>query len=215
MRDQILQVAMGELAVNGTDFFNTPQLCERLHITRTLINHHFGNQMKLIAEAAVCAYEEYIAILRKAAESESAPEARLQAWMRAQNEWFFHNRGTAALLQMPHPTYAAIISADFETRMQKAFRHNMAVLACLVRGVQMNEFVSLDFSMENAPYDDILGQDLETLMRTASVGMSSLGASVWAAGQAMPSRNINEAFLQSASLTQHQIWVLRAVRTPK
>ena len=211
MRDQILQAAVKELAVNGTDFFNTPHLCEQLHIARTLINHHFGNQLKLIVEAAVYAYEEYIQTLKKAAEKETLPERRLEAWMSAQHEWFVHNRGIAALLQMPHPKYAALFSELFEARMQKGFRYNMAVLASLVRGVQMNEAIPLDFTEEDAPYNDFLAQNLETLMRTASVGMSSLGASVWAAGQTLPSRNVNEAFLQSASFTQHQKWVLRTI----
>jgi len=52
---------------------------------------------------------------------------------------------------------------------------------------------------------------METLMRTASVGMSALGASVWAAGHTMPSRDIDEGYLQDASLTQHRKWVTRAI----
>jgi hypothetical protein len=74
-----------------------------------------------------------------------------------------------------------------------------------------NTITALDFDTTSAPFPKLLSQSMETLMRTASVGMSSLGASVWAAGHTMPSRDIDENYLQEASLTQHRKWVTRAI----
>lgn len=215
IRDSILDDAISELAHNGSEFFNTSEICRRLHISRSLVNHHFGSQSGLIAEAAVVSYEHYIELLADAARAQTTPSARLEAWMQAQHEWFVENRGTAALLQMPHVTYAKVMYERFGKRLQDGFRLNMAVLATLVRDVQTDTISPLDFTVENAPFDELLGQNVEVLMRTASVGMSSLGASVWAAGRAMPSRDIEESYLQTASLAQHRKWVVRAILATK
>jgi AcrR family transcriptional regulator len=210
-RDQILEWAVVELGVNGSEFFNTTQLCDELHVSRSLINHHFGNHMGLVAEAAVTSYERYVQILKDAAAAKDTPSSRLEAWMEAQHQWFVEYRGTAALLQLPHPTYANAIANRWEGRLKKAFRLNMAVLATLVKDVQDDTVTALDFDEDTAPFAELLSQSVETLMRTASVGMSSMGASVWAAGHTMPSRDVDENYLQEASLTQHRKWVTRAI----
>lgn len=210
-RDRILEAAVAELAENGSEFFRTTKLCEDLFVTRSLINHHFGNQSALIAEAAVVSYERYVEHLRESAIQASTPRARLEAWMIAQAQWHQENRGTAALLQMPHPKYAQLMSERFAARLQQGFRFNMAVLASLVTGVLENRVTSISFGYDEAPFGAMLSEDMNMLMRTASVGMSSLGASVWLAGQEMPSRAISENYLQDASLTQHSKWVIRAI----
>lgn len=215
VRDQLVETAIHELAVNGSEFFDTTGICRRLHISRSLVNHHFGSQINLIAEAAVVSYERYVLMLRDSANVHDRPSARLEAWMEAQHSWFVTNRGTAALLQMPHPTYAHVMTERFGRRMQDNFRLNMAVLGTLVRDVQNGEVSSLDFDVESAPFDELLGQNLETLMRTASVGMSSLGASTWAAGKAMPTREVEGNYLQAASLAQHRKWITRAILATK
>jgi AcrR family transcriptional regulator len=211
VREAILERAARELALNGSEFFRTTTLCQELHIARSLINHHFGSHVGLIAEAAVVSYERYVLHLRDQASVGDTPASRLEAWMSAQHEWFVSNRGTAALLQLPHPTYATVISERFSERMKTSFRFSMTVLATLVRDVQDNTISDLGFDPATAPFTDLLSQSMETLMRTASVGMSALGASVWAAGHTMPSRDIDEGYLQDASLTQHRKWVTRAI----
>jgi AcrR family transcriptional regulator len=211
VRDQILEWAIDELAVNGSEFFRTTQLCSELHISRSLINHHFGSHLGLIAEACVVSYERYVHVLKDAAVQHDTPLARLEAWMSAQHDWFVTHRGTAALLQLPHPNYAQAMSNHFSVRLKHAFRFTMTVLATLVRDVQDGVVTPIDFDTTSAPFTELLSQSMETLMRTASVGMSSLGASVWAAGHTMPSRDIDEGYLQDASLTQHRKWVTRAI----
>jgi AcrR family transcriptional regulator len=211
LRERILQRAIDELAVNGSEFFRTTTLCQELHIARSLINHHFGSHVGLIAEAAVVSYERYVLLLRDQAALNDTPAGRLEAWMSAQHEWFVTHRGTAALLQLPHPTYATAISERFSERMKNSFRFSMTVLATLVRDVQDDTVSDLGFDPTTAPFTELLSQSMETLMRTASVGMSCLGASVWAGGHTMPSRDIDENYLQDASLTQHRKWVTRAI----
>jgi len=211
IREQILEWAITEMAVNGSEFFRTTDLCKELHIARSLINHHFGSHLGMLAEAAVTSYERYVLLLKTAAGKKRTPSARLEAWMETQHQWFADNRGTAVFLQMPHPRYAIVMRDRFEDRLQSGFRFNMAVLATLVRDVQTGTISSLNFDAETAPFDELLSQSIEALMRTASVGMSSMGASVWGAGPTMPSRDIDENYLQTASLAQHRKWVTHAI----
>lgn len=211
VRDRILERAIVELAANGTEFFPTTKLCRELHIARSLINHHFGNQMGLIAEATVTSYERYVVLLRDAAASRDTPATRLDAWMKAQSEWFVAHRGIAVLLQMPHPKYAAVMRDAFAARLTAGFRFNMAVLGILVRDVNDDEVTPLDFDIASAPFEDVMGESLETMMRTASVGMSSMGAAVWAAGRTMPSRDLAEDYIELTTLAQHRRWVLQAI----
>lgn len=215
VRERLIEAAIKELAVNGSEFFDTSEICRRMHIARSLVNHHFGSQIGLIAQAAVVSYERYVYELRDAAREQTSPPARLEAWMQAQHEWFAANRGIAVLLQMPHSRYAEVMSDRFGQRLKDMFRFNMAILATLVRDVQTEEVSPIDFDIADAPFDELLGQSVEMLMRTASVGMSSMGASVWAAGRAMPTRDVEESYLQTASLAQHRKWVVRAIVATK
>lgn len=211
IRAQILVAAIAELAHSGSEFFDTPALCSRLHIARTSINHYFGGRTGLIAEATTSAYEAYVEELKQAANSKDSPPARLEAWMDAQIKWFRNNPGIAVLMEMPHPTYRKVMLERFAPRLIAAFKYNMAVLAALVRGVQEDRVTSLAFTRETAPYQELIGQDVTTLMRTASVGTSSLGAAVWLAGDAIPASHFEEGHLQSAVFSQHAKWMVRTI----
>lgn len=211
IRTQILEAAIRELARNGSEFFRTPELCRRLHIARSLINHHFGSQLGLIAEATAVAYERYVWQLKEAADMQATPTARLEAWMAEQSRWFVANRGIAVQLQMPHQVHVEIMREKFADRLLDSFKFNMAVLAVLVKGVQHNEMLSLDFDVQTAPFDELLSDDVSLLMRVGSVGMSALGASVWSTGTNMPSRDLDVSYLQTASQAQHAKWVVRAL----
>jgi hypothetical protein len=139
----------------------------------------------------------------------------LEAWIAAQTRWFGEHRGIAVLLQMAHPTYSAVIRDGFGLQMERAFHFNMTVLATLVLDVENNQLSPLDFTRDDAPYGELLTQNLGLLMRTASVGMSALGSSVWAAGSSAPTRDAKENFLESASLAQHAKWVVRSINTTR
>jgi AcrR family transcriptional regulator len=213
IRSKILEAAITELALNGSEFFQTTALCNALHIARSLINHHFGNQIGLIAEATVTAYERYVELLKFTAAQHVHQNDRLEAWITAQTQWFADHTGIAVLLQMPHATYSSAIRDRFGARIQQAFQCNMTVLATLVRDVEERRVSPLDFTLDTAPYSEVLTENLSLLMRTASVGMSALGASVWAAGRTMPTRDAKERFLEAASLAQHTKWVIRSIHT--
>ncbi len=215
MRSRIIEAAITELAQNGSEFFRAAVICEKLFIARSLINHHFESQSHLIAEAAVTSYERYVELLAASAAAEKTPRGRLEAWIRAQGEWFRHNRGLVVLLQLPAPPYAQIFTERFTDRLTRGFRYNMTVLSWLVRDVQDNEVRPLVFDADSAPYDDLVADNLPLFLRAASVGLSSMGSGVWLAGQAMPTRLVHESFLQTTTIDHHIRWITRSVIAAK
>ncbi len=206
MRTQILELTIDELSENGIERFRPENVCERLHITRSLINHHFGNRDKLVSEAMTIAYERYVQVLRAAALAADTPMARLEAWMLAQVKWTRQNRGLAALIQLPHPDLAKLQRSMFAAELEHTFKLNMNVLAELIRGAQTGTTSSLEFEDVDAEFARMF-TDLSFFMLVASVGLSALGTSIWAAGANMPATGISEYFLNDIVLMQHLRWV--------
>lgn len=211
MRNKILEHALKELAQNGPEFFDTAKLCRELFIARSLINHHFGNQVGLIAETVVLAYERYVLELRNAASKKDSPENRLEAWMLAQVNWYSTHQGIAMIVNYPHRNYTAIFEAKFKNRLQNAFRFNMTVLAILVRDIHEQTVSAIDFSISDAPYASMVSANTANSLRSATVGMGSLGGSVWSAGRAMTARDLRERYLEDAAVMHHIGWVIKSI----
>lgn len=208
VREKILELAIDLLAESGPESFSLTSICERLFISRPLVYHYFRDQNHLMAEATSISYARYADRLKTDAASETTPRARLERWMSAQAEWMHAHAGIAVVLHFPR-AFAKVsraIQDDHAPAMELSFRYNMAVLATLVRGVERNQLLPLTFGPQNAPYDELVA-DVGLLLRTASVGMSSLGASVWASAPSSPSHSVDEIDLNTAAMYQHIRWV--------
>lgn len=211
MRTQIIEAAIRELSVNGPEFFDTSKICRELFIARSLINHHFGNQTNLIAEASVNAYERYVLFLRASANSKETAEDRLEAWMAAQASWYEANRGIAVIHQLPHPRFVEIVGRSFNDRMQKHFRFNMSVLTILVQDVANQTISDISFEVDDAPYENLTG-DISNVFRAGTIGMSVLGSSIWSAGRNHAERDLPERYLEDAAITQHHKWLIKSIQ---
>lgn len=213
IRDKILVLATELLAKEGPESFNLKAICDPLFISRPLIYHYFGNQYGLMAEVITLAYRNYAERLKREAAAQSTPKARLETWMMAQAQWMQTHSGIAVVLQFPNASKKVTqeLHERFHDDMLETFQFNMAVLATLVRGVERNQLLPLNFEAENAPYEE-LASDVGLLLRTSSVGMSALGASVWAAGRTSPSHRVDEINLNTAAVTQHIKWVAATPR---
>lgn len=208
VREKILTLAMELLAQGGPESFNLKAICEPLFISRPLVYHYFGNQYGLMAEATMQSYARYAEKLKTDALAQNTPRARLESWMTSQAQWMKSHSGIAVIVQFPIASkkVSDILHTKFGEEMLQIFRYNMAVLATLVRGVERNQLLPLDFDPENAPYDE-LASDVGLLLKTSSVGFSALGASVWAAGRTLSSHQVDEIKLNAAVLSQHIRWV--------
>ena len=214
MRAQILELTIEELTLGGIGHFRMENVCERLHITRTLINHHFENRDRLVSEAVTIAYGRYVEALRSAASAASTPLSRLEAWMLAQVKWTRRNRGIAALIHLPDPKLAEVQNSLFAAEIERIFKLNMSVLAELVRGAQNDTMNSLDFADVDREYAALV-DDLSFLMLLSSTALSSLGSSVWVAGPNRAATGLPEYFLNDILLMQHIRWIASSAASGK
>ena len=196
MRDKIIILTSEEVAAVGPTEFNVSSVSDRLGITHPMVNHYFGGRDHLIAETAFFVYRRYITALWEAVLTAPAdPRERLRRWI---NEQIVRTRelgGWGGILNYPSSTKAIsdIIESNYGQQMQELFANNIVRLGSLVQDIRsgtVTDWQTVDseelsqrlLSEKNDP-DSVLSVG-------ASIAWSTLGISVWSAGQHLPSSNI-------------------------
>jgi AcrR family transcriptional regulator len=192
MRWKIIYLTFEEVAKMGPGVFSVARVCDRLGITYPMVNHYFGGRDELLAEGSFHAYVRYVKSLWRAVDgSRMDPVSRLEAWMTEQINWTRKMAGWGALLNYPVASLKVteILDRKFRPEMQRYFEWNLAGLAVLVNDVRQGSVTTDRPSLDNSDRSDLLA-DTELVYMTASVAFSTLGASVWNAGQHLPSAKI-------------------------
>lgn len=193
-RERMLALAIDELAVVGPASFNATVICDRLGFTYPMVNHYFGNRDGLIAEATFTAYVNYVESLKAAAMAvSSGPRDQMAAWIYAQLDWSRRNSGIAVVLNYPASSLevTALLEQRFASQMRRYFEYNMAVLMTLIRGVQKERMLPLDFTVDTYDREGFLADSREMTL-AASIGLSALGAAIWYGGSHAPSSGVAE-----------------------
>jgi AcrR family transcriptional regulator len=215
MRQKIIYLTFDEVARVGPGAFSVASVCDRLGITYPMVNHYFGGRDQLLAEGAYLAYIRYVKSLWQAVDkAKRDPEARLSAWMREQIGWTRKMAGWGALLNYPVAslTVSEILDRNFREDMQRYFEWNLAGLAVLVRDIREGSVTAKRPNLNDSDRSDLL-EDRELVYATTSVAFSTLGASVWNAGQHLPSAKIAFAVEMAPELVdQHIRWVIRTIQ---
>jgi AcrR family transcriptional regulator len=215
MRQKIIYLTFEEVATVGPGAFSVASVCDRLGITYPMVNHYFGGRDHLLAEGAYMAYIRYVKSLWRAVDAAPAdPGARLSAWMREQIRWTRQMGGWGALLNYPVAslTVTEILDRNFRDDMQRYFEWNLAGLAVLVNDVRNGKVTEDPPELDNSDRSDLLG-DRDLVELTSSVAFATLGASVWNAGQHLPSAKISLASEMAPQLMdQHVDRVIRMVQ---
>lgn len=206
-RTELLEATRVALATEGAHGIQLKYICEKLGIAPSLVNYHFGSAEKLMAEASVIAYEEYVQQNKDAvAAAGTDPEKRLRAWIRSQMEWTVAHPGIAAILNygLASPNVESVMSAEFAERIHKASTRNTLMATMLVR-----DFIKGEYSTDRLTLEDVSpGIVLDSTM---VVMWMTLGVSTWSAGQHLPTRAYRDAFSSNA-IENHAIdHLLRAV----
>jgi len=181
-RDAILEAALGRLATCGPAAVHPQDICEELGLSKALVNYHFGNRDGLIAEAIALAYERYIDTLISASqEPDLDPVGRVTAWVDALIEWARLNPGLAAAVNFPHEAGGIPRPLDppLAQRMQLAASRAFSNLQGLVQDAR----ASL-----RAPGDTREQDPTEVALDTALISWATLGMSVYAAVENLPTR---------------------------
>jgi AcrR family transcriptional regulator len=195
MRMKIIYLTFEEVAKVGPGAFSVASVCDRLGITYPMVNHYFGGRDQLLAEGAYLAYLRYVKSLWYAVDrAKTDPVSRLRAWMKQQIGWTRQMAGWGAILNYPAASLnvSEIMDANYRTEMQRYFEWNLAGLATLIRDVREGSVTAALPRLNQTDRSEYLA-DRELLALTASVAFSTLGASVWNAGQHLPSAKIADA----------------------
>ena len=215
MRQKIIYLTFEEVSAIGPGAFSVSTVCDRLGITYPMVNHYFGGRDQLLAECAYLAYLRYVRSLWAAVDAAPHnPEARLSAWMHAQIGWTRTWSGWGALLNYPVAslTVTEIMDRNFRQEMQRYFEWNVAGLATLVDDV-LHERVTVDRpELGDNDYSEVM-DNRDLVFLTSSVAFSTLGASVWNAGQHLPSAKIEQATAMAPQLVEEHVnRVIRMLR---
>lgn len=174
----ILEATLDELARVGPVHVHPQDICERLGLSKALVNYHFGSRDALIAEAMVVGYERYVADLWAAAEAQTDPVERLFAWIDRQFAWTEENVGLASALNFPKQTTNTDgMSAELAERIAAAGAQNFWNTMQLVSAARKH--------LNGDPEDHA-----DDAMTAGVIGWTVLGMSVFNAGKHLPTKDL-------------------------
>ncbi len=194
MRLKILYVTFDEVAKAGPTSFNVSSVCDRLGITYPMVNHYFGGRDALIAEAAHMMYLRYVENLWAAVQrAPRNPKDRLAAWILREIKETDEMGGWGAVLNYPLAAkdVSHIVRKSFGDVMNQGFELNLARLASLIKDIRRGEVSDPPWTIGTVPRMELF-MDPELRALVPTVSWSTLGVSVWVAGQHLPSRSIPE-----------------------
>jgi AcrR family transcriptional regulator len=194
MRLKILYITFDEVAKAGPTSFNVSSVCDRLGITYPMVNHYFGGRDALIAEAAHMMYLRYVDNLWAAVQRASRnPKDRLAAWILAEIKETDEMGGWGAVLNYPLAAkdVSYMVRKSFGEIMNQAFELNLSRLGSLIKDIRRGEVSNPQWGIGSIPRMELF-MDPELRALVPTVSWSTLGVSVWVAGQHLPSRSIPE-----------------------
>jgi AcrR family transcriptional regulator len=182
-RSALVEATILAISEFGPGSVHPNELCRELGLSKSLVNFHFGGRDGLIAEALAVSYERYVASLWEIAEA-AGPTAfdKLLAWIMGQVEWTIEHPGIAAGLNFPREAGGLTASIDDELyqRINTAGNLNFHNLNTLVRAA----------IIESAPEGSEAPDTTTVALDAAITGWVTLGLSVWASGNHLPTQSM-------------------------
>lgn len=188
MRERIILETIDRVAVIGPTSFNVKDVCEKLGVSNSLINHHFGNRDKMLAEITERVYRGYVSEIWEISDAAGPdPVDRLRAWMVASVDWNSRNPGWALLLNYPVASMeiTAAIDVFHKESMRDWAAYNLARLIVLVRDIRRGtstEFTALPGHLDAGE----IMSDMVAGSIAGTVGFATHGLAVWQSGRHLP-----------------------------
>jgi AcrR family transcriptional regulator len=182
-RTALVEATIVAISESGPGFVHPNELCRELGLSKSLVNFHFGGRDGLVAEALAVSYERYVDGLWAIAESAGPTHFdKLLAWIMGQVEWTIEHPGIAAGLNFPREAGGLTASMDDEVyqRINAAGNRNFRNLNTLVRAA----------IVENSPVGSEAPDPTTVALDAAITGWVTLGLSVWASGNHLPTQTI-------------------------
>lgn len=196
-RQALVEASIDELARVGSEAFEIGKVCQRLNVSPSLVNHHFGGRSQLLLEAAVTAYERYVQQQVDAvSDSGDDPEQQLTAWVEAQVGWTNRNLGIAVVMNFPeiHMPAGVPLAVETRLRLERASADNLQTLAAIIDRAQRN---ARGTGLVDREY---VAARPQLAAATAYVGWLVYGHALWRAGRHAPTADLPEVRKLEASV---------------
>lgn len=188
MRERIILETISRVAVVGPTTFNVKDVCATLGISNSLINHHFGNRDKMLAEITERVYADYVRIIWQVSDAAGPTQTdKLRAWINASVDWNVANSGWALLLNYPVASLEITKALDdfHRTEMRLWAEFNLSRLTVLVRNIMRGTDDDFPWALGEIPSEEILS-DVRATSVAGTVGWSTHGLAVWQSGRHLP-----------------------------
>lgn len=181
LRALLIAETIRRVGSDGTTDVTARQVAETVGVQPATVNYNFQSWNGLIADAGLSCYIDYIeGLWDEVNQAPRTPEARMRAYFVAQREWGRQMPGWSAFFDYPFSAKSAaeILQKRHGETMTAYFELNYARLYSLVRDLERGTVTDIDWSAENYPREEIIG-DQDTFNRAVMVGWTSLGVMVW------------------------------------
>jgi AcrR family transcriptional regulator len=182
VREALLEATIEAVAQRGPFDVTARDVCATAGVMNAAVNYNFATWNGLLAEATAVAYREYIAELWAAVEAAPrTPQARLEAYIRAQISWVRRMPGWGAMLNYPIAAkeVSELYMKNFPETAVTLFQVNQGCQVQLVMDVRSGEVHDVDVTDMEGEKARLLG-DHQAVQRSISLGWSIMGMTVWA-----------------------------------
>lgn len=188
-RAAILAAAGEKLSKFGPSAVLIGEICQQLGVSPSLVNYHFGNRDRLLAEAVVHEMEECVAEMNRVTYSVTDdPIAQLRARIEFRLGWTAAHPGIEAMTNYAFIMDPAgeILTGEMEERIGQVTASDLAGLHAALYGI-------FEGAARRGPTSQTeLFAVPELIELTGHVALSVLGVMTWATGQHPSNRTVAE-----------------------
>lgn len=199
VREKIVLLSAIDMANNGTLDFNSKNPCALIGAKSSIVNYYFGGREGLMAEAAVFVHDQWIEGVRHVLSTRPS-DPRRQILKIIESDLAFAERWGEMAVFASYPNSSPVLrqlyTDKFAQRAQDAMEFYLAVLTILISDGRAGRKSLIDFEIGNLPKFKV-ATHTSSLLAATSLSWSIHGLTVWAAGQHVPSRNIEDKRVSS------------------
>lgn len=188
-RNAILEATGETLSKFGPNAVLIGELCQQLGLSPSLVNYHFGNRERLLAESVVHEMEECVAEMNRLTYSVTEdPVAQLRTRIEFRLAWTATHPGIEAMTNYAFIMDPAgkILTGEMESRIGQVTASDLAGLHAALFGIY-------EGTPRRGPVRETEMLAIPELIElTAYVALSVLGVMTWATGQHPANRTVNE-----------------------
>jgi len=207
-REAILTATGDQLSKFGPNAVLLGELCQQLGLSPSLVNYHFGNRERLLAEAVIHEMEECVAEMNRLTfTSTEDPIPQLRSRIEFRLKWTEQHPGIEAMTNYAFILDPAgeILTGDMAARVGQVTASDLAALHAVLYGI-------FEQKPRRGPVRETeLYAVPELIELTAYVALSVLGVMTWATGQHPSAGTLAE---EQAEVSRHaqRLFVDRLMR---